>query len=66
MAEDEEAGYRHAIIHADCTHSLFGALLLSALFGWVAARRWGNRTGRILGGMSFSQLTYGRPPTRRR
>lgn len=54
VAEGEEAGYGHAIIHADYTHSLLGALLLSALFGWVAARRWDVRAGWILGGVSFS------------
>jgi hypothetical protein len=54
VAEGEEAGYGHAIIHADYTHSLLGALLISALFGWVAARRWGHRAGWILGGVSFS------------
>jgi hypothetical protein len=54
VAEGEEAGYGHAIIHADYTHSLVGALLLSALFSWVAARRWGSRAGWILGGVSFS------------
>ena len=49
VPEGETAGYGHAIIHADYTHSLLGALLLSALFGWVAARRWDARAGWILG-----------------
>jgi hypothetical protein len=45
VAEGEAAGYGHAIIHADYTHSLLGALLLSALFGWMSARHWGRRAG---------------------
>jgi hypothetical protein len=49
-------GYGNAIIHADYTHSLVGALVLAALFGLVAARpgvgrpawcwgRWCSPTG---------------------
>jgi membrane-bound metal-dependent hydrolase YbcI (DUF457 family) len=47
-------GYGKAIIHADWTHSLVGALVLAALFGLVAARPWGRRTGIILGAIVFS------------
>jgi hypothetical protein len=47
-------GYAHAIIHADYTHSLLGALILSALFGAAFALRWGRRAGWILAAMSFS------------
>lgn len=47
-------GYGNGIIHADYTHSLVGALVLSALFGWVAAWRWGRRAGSILGAVAFS------------
>jgi hypothetical protein len=54
VPEGEAAGYGHAIIHADYTHSVVGALALSAVFGWVAARRWGRRAGWILGAVSFS------------
>jgi membrane-bound metal-dependent hydrolase YbcI (DUF457 family) len=49
-----EAGYGKAIIHADYTHSLVGALLLAALFGLVAARSWGQRSGTVLGAVVFS------------
>ena len=42
-------GYGKAIIHADWTHSLVGALVLAALFGLVAARPWGRRAGMVLG-----------------
>ena len=46
--------YGTAVIHADWTHSLVGALLLSALFGWVCARWWGRRIGSVLGAVVFS------------
>jgi hypothetical protein len=42
-------GYGNVIIHADYTHSLVGALALSAVFGWIGALIWGKRTGIILG-----------------
>lgn len=48
------SGYGSAIIHADYTHSLLGALVLSALFGLVAAIRWGRGTGTILAAVVFS------------
>jgi hypothetical protein len=47
-------GYGKAIIHADWTHSLVGALALATLFGLVAARPWGRRAGIILGVVVFS------------
>ncbi len=47
-------GYGNAVIHADWTHSLVGALVLSALFGLVAARWWGRRAGGVLGAVAFS------------
>jgi membrane-bound metal-dependent hydrolase YbcI (DUF457 family) len=46
--------YGEVIIHADFTHSLLGALLLSALFGAAAAFRYGRRTGAILALVAFS------------
>jgi hypothetical protein len=49
-----EGGYGNAIIHADYTHSLVGGLVLSALFGWAGAWRWGRRTGWVLGAVAFS------------
>ncbi len=48
------AGYGKAVIHADYTHSLVGALLLSFVAAWIARRLWGNREGWILGGVVFS------------
>ncbi len=47
-------GYGEGIIYADYTHSLVGALVLSALFGLVAAIPWGRRSGVVLGAMAFS------------
>jgi membrane-bound metal-dependent hydrolase YbcI (DUF457 family) len=47
-------GYGTSVIHADYTHSLVGALLLSALFGAVAGFRWGRRVAVVLAAVAFS------------
>ena len=47
-------GYGTAVIHADYTHSLLGALVLSALFGGFGAWRWSRRVGVVLGAVAFS------------
>jgi len=47
-------GYGNAVIHADYTHSLVGALALAALFALPALWRWGRRTALILGAVVFS------------
>lgn len=47
-------GYGENIIHADYTHSLVGALALSAIFGLAFAVRWGKRCATILGLVAFS------------
>jgi hypothetical protein len=47
-------GYGDVIIYADYTHSLVGALLLSVLFGVVAAFAWGRRPAIVLGAVAFS------------
>ena len=47
-------GYGTAVIHADYTHSLLGALVLSAFFGGLGAWRWGRRVGVVLGAVAFS------------
>ena len=54
VAPGTSGGYGSAIIHADYTHSLLGALVLSALFGGVAAARWGRVTGIVLAAVAFS------------
>lgn len=48
------SGYGNAIIHADYTHSLVGAILLAVIFGGVAARFWGQRAAVVLGAVVFS------------
>jgi hypothetical protein len=53
-APGAHAGYGGAIIHADYTHSLVGALLLSAFLGWLASLPWGARNGFVIGFVSFS------------
>jgi hypothetical protein len=46
--------YGEALIDAQYTHSLLGALLLSALYGGLGARRWGREAGWTLGAVVFS------------
>lgn len=46
--------YGGAIIHADWTHSLVGALALSACFAAITGLRYGRRSAIILGLVSFS------------
>jgi len=46
--------YGELIIHAEYTHSLVGALIISALAGWLASRRWERRGGMIIAAVSFS------------
>jgi membrane-bound metal-dependent hydrolase YbcI (DUF457 family) len=47
-------GYGAAIIHADYTHSLLGAIALSVVIGLAFGWRWGSRTAIVLGLVSFS------------
>ena len=47
-------GYGTAVIHADYTHSLLGALILSALLSGFVAWRWDRRLGILLGAVAFS------------
>lgn len=53
-AVGDKPGYGNLIIHADYTHSLVGALLLSALFGAGGAAQWGRRAGVVLGLVAMS------------
>ena len=48
------SGYGQGIIHADYTHSLLGALLISLIAGLVAKRFWGSRASLIMTGVVFS------------
>jgi len=47
-------GYGENIIYADYTHSLLGALLLSAAFGLLFVARWGRRCAVVLALVAFS------------
>lgn len=47
-------GYGELIIHADYTHSLVGAVLLSVLFGGLLGLRYGRRAAIVLGLVAFS------------
>ena len=53
-APDATGSYGGGIIHANYTHSLIGALALSALLGAVAAARWGRQAGSVIGAVAFS------------
>jgi membrane-bound metal-dependent hydrolase YbcI (DUF457 family) len=47
-------GYGENIIYADYTHSLLGALVLSAVFGLFFAPRWGKHCAIVVGLVAFS------------
>ncbi len=53
--------YGTAVIHADWTHSLVGALLISAVFGLVCAVPWGRKIGAVLGAVVFSHWVLDLP-----
>jgi membrane-bound metal-dependent hydrolase YbcI (DUF457 family) len=53
-APDATGTYGGGIIHANYTHSLFGAAILSIVYGWFFSRRWGQRAGVVLGIVAFS------------
>ena len=53
-APGTHGGYGGVIINANYTHSLVGALGVSAIFAAVAAIWWGRRTGLVLGAVVFS------------
>src|SRR5574338_1246530 len=46
--------YGGSLIEAQYTHSLVGALLLSAVAGLAAGRFWGRRGGYVIAGVVFS------------
>lgn len=47
-------GYGESVIHADYTHSLIGALLITLFAGLLAGRFWGKRSGMIISSVVFS------------
>lgn len=46
--------YGEVLINAYYTHSLVGALLISAVTGWLASLRWKKETGIVIGTVVFS------------
>lgn len=54
-------GYGQAVIHADWTHSLVGALAIAATFGIACAIPWGKRLGAIMGAMVLSHWVLDLP-----
>jgi hypothetical protein len=54
VAPGTVGGYGGAIIHADYTHSLLGALVLSAIYGAAFRPRYGRRVAWVLGAVAFS------------
>jgi len=54
LAGSRPGAYGAAVIYADYTHSLVGALLLSILFGAVALAKYGRRAAIILALVAFS------------
>ncbi|AJY73826.1 hypothetical protein [Paenibacillus beijingensis] len=47
-------GYGNAIIHADYTHSLVGALLIAVLAGLAASLAWGKQGAWVISSVVFS------------
>ncbi|MGG2063684.1 permease [Bacillus sp. S14(2024)] len=47
-------GYGEAVIHADYSHSLIGALCIAIFAGIVGRKFWGKRSGFVIGAVVFS------------
>jgi hypothetical protein len=47
-------GYGSSVIHANYTHSLLGALVLSAALAGLTALRWDRKVALLLGAVAFS------------
>lgn len=45
---------KEILIHANYTHSLVGALLIALLSGWLAWKKWGQRSGIVICATVFS------------
>jgi len=61
IADSKPGAYGGAVIHADYTHSLVGAVLLSALYGAIAALRYGRGRGVVLMLVAFSHWVFDLP-----
>ncbi|MCB1387807.1 MAG: hypothetical protein KDK12_01410 [Rhodobacteraceae bacterium] len=53
------SAYGGGVIHADYTHSLLGALILSALYGALFVSRHGRQGATVLGLVAFSHWLLG-------
>ena len=53
-APGTHGGYGSLIIHANLTHSLLGAFVLSAILGSAFLWRWGRRSAVVIGLVAFS------------
>ncbi|MFT3697801.1 MAG: hypothetical protein QM831_31970 [Kofleriaceae bacterium] len=53
--------YGAAIIHADYTHSILGAIALSVVFGIACALPWGKKIGAVMGAVVFSHWVLDLP-----
>jgi hypothetical protein len=53
--------YGTAIIHADWTHSLVGALVIAVTFGLVCAIPWGKKIGAVMGSVVVSHWVLDLP-----
>ncbi|MGO4698526.1 permease [Paenibacillus sp. 2TAB26] len=49
-----DGGYGEAVIHADYTHSLAGALLIAIVAALISYRIWNKRSAAIIGSLVFS------------
>jgi hypothetical protein len=61
VAGAKPGAYGAAVIHADYTHSLVGAMLLSAVFGGLFALRYGRRSAGVLGLVALSHWVLDLP-----
>ena len=53
-APGTNGGYGAGIIHANYTHSLLGAIVLSAILGAACGAWWGRRSGVVIALVAFS------------
>lgn len=53
-----EGGYGEAIIHADYSHSLIGAFVLTIIASFFAWRMWNRRSAVVIGSLTFSHWLF--------
>jgi len=52
--DPDQPVYGEVMIHAFYTHSLVGAVLISAITGWLASLRWKKKGGMVIAAVVFS------------